>query len=288
MSDSPDHAASAGSQPAASCFVISPIGPESSGTRRSADGLYEAVICPVCEQLRLRVFIAHRISSAGSITRQVIEHLLDDDLVIANLTDLNPNVMYELGVRHCGGKAVVVLAQSGTQLPFDLVEERTIFFENDMMGTLELRTRLSDAISSALTCEEVDNPVHRVRTSQLMRELTAPNDAESYIIDRLEKIERSVRRNFRQSNSDGGHGTDWLRPQLGAYPEGLTIRVQGSPRKMPEFVGAARRGIAQVVSIGFDSIEFYPDEKYSTEELVELAEQFFLKAEAIDHRPLAE
>jgi len=70
------------------CFVITPIKGELTATRRATDGLLDTVIKPVLQELGMKMEVAHRISTSGSITSQVIEHLLDDDLVIANLTEV--------------------------------------------------------------------------------------------------------------------------------------------------------------------------------------------------------
>jgi hypothetical protein len=132
------------------CFVVTPIGPDASQTRRAADGLIAAVIEPTLTKLNFETFVAHKIDAPGSITRQVIELLLSADLVVANLTELNPNVMYEVAVRHCVGLPIVVMAEHGTKLPFDLSDERTVFFHNDMNGAVEVRPALEKAIASAL------------------------------------------------------------------------------------------------------------------------------------------
>ena len=68
------------------CFIVTPIGKDGTEVRRAADGLIDSVIEPVCKSLNMEMFVAHRIDTPGSITGQVIEHLLNDDLVIANLT----------------------------------------------------------------------------------------------------------------------------------------------------------------------------------------------------------
>ncbi|EPF8031666.1 hypothetical protein ACSW0U_001949 [Vibrio fluvialis] len=187
------------------CFIVTPIGADNSNTRRAADGLIDAVIEPVCKELGLEVFVAHRIETTGSITAQVIEHILDDDLVICNLTELNPNVMYELGVRHSARLPVISLAQKGTSLPFDISDERTIFFENDMAGVHKLKPQLETMIGLALNDLEPDNPIYRVKTNKIMKELHPQNDVESYLMDRLDRFESKFNKFLSSNNSVTGN-----------------------------------------------------------------------------------
>lgn len=175
------------------CFIVTPIGGADSPTRRAADGLISSVLKPLMAELGFEVFVAHEISLTGSISRQVVEHILEDDLVIANLSELNANVMYELAVRHCTGKPVVAIAVAGTRLPFDIADERTVFYTDDMRGVVELTPALRKAVEASLTKTEGDNPVLRVRHNRALLDSLDQGDAKTILIERLDDIEELLR-----------------------------------------------------------------------------------------------
>lgn len=181
------------------CFIISPIGGESTETRRKADGLISAVIRPVLDELGYDAKAAHEIDNTGSITKQVIDQLLEAEMVIANLTELNPNVMYELAVRHARRLPVVTIAENGTELPFDIATERTIFYADDLAGGEALKPKLKKAVEQASKEAKPDNPIYRVIKSNVIQEVTAPDDINSFIIEKLEELSAQMS-NLKRSN----------------------------------------------------------------------------------------
>jgi hypothetical protein len=184
------------------CFVISPLGKDTSETRRAADGLINSTIKPVLKELGFDVIAPHEIDNPGSITAQVIKYLLNADLVVANLSELNPNVMYELAVRHAKRLPVVTVVENSTVLPFDIATERTIFYQNDMTGVLELQGKLKKAVTEAMQESEPDNPIYRVIKSELIREVASAKneDIQSYIVSRLDELSVQLNRLFRDAN----------------------------------------------------------------------------------------
>jgi nucleoside 2-deoxyribosyltransferase len=215
------------------CFVISPIGADASPTRRSIDGLVDAVIEPLLSDLGFSVRVAHRMANAGSINNQVIELLLSANLVVANLTDLNPNVMYELAVRHAVRKPIVTLAEDDTRLPFDIADQRTIFFRNDMAGVPELRRKLKAAIEEAMKNTEPDNPIYRVAQTQVMREVARTGE-QQFLLQKIDRLEMLIGQIASTSQPSPVKSTTNI-----PYVRGVILRVVGSESIAEEVEGRA-------------------------------------------------
>ncbi len=144
------------------CFVITPIGGAETPLRRHINGIIDAAIIPALQKFDINGHIPHRLDSSGSITKDIIVHLFDDELVIANLTELNANVMYEVAVRHSFRKKIIIIAEKGTVLPFDIKDQRVIFYENDAQGVIDLQKELEKKIESVLNekDEDISNVVY--------------------------------------------------------------------------------------------------------------------------------
>ncbi len=103
------------------CFVIGPIGEDNSKERRHADYLLHGIIKHVleAEEFGYTVKRADEDAYPGMISDRMISDIFNADLVVADLTDLNANAFYELGIRHSAEKPTIHLARADTKLPFD-------------------------------------------------------------------------------------------------------------------------------------------------------------------------
>jgi len=143
------------------CFVICPIGKEGSEQREWSDTVINEIIRPVAEtHFQYHVFRADEIPAPGTITRQIVEHLISSELVIADLSFNNPNVFYELAVRHVTRKPYIQMINQKESIPFDAGAIRTIQFNTDIKYANKAKRELEIQIS-AIECGEfkIDNPI---------------------------------------------------------------------------------------------------------------------------------
>lgn len=170
------------------CFIITPIGNENSDTYRKAKGVIESVIKPILQERGFEdIKPSYEINISGMINTQIINRIIEDDLVIANLTGNNPNVMYELCLRHVVAKPIIHICENGTILPFDIKDNRTIFYTNDMLGVEELKAAMMKYIDEIVYDEEyVDNPIYTAyRFGRLLKETqgTETNEILKILVD---------------------------------------------------------------------------------------------------------
>jgi hypothetical protein len=109
------------------CFVIMPF---SERTPDYREGFFQevlkSIIGPAGKQAGFSVSTANR-EGSDVIQSTIVNRLLDDDLVIADLTEHNPNVLFELGMRMAFDKPIVLIKAKGTRAIFDVDNMLRVF-----------------------------------------------------------------------------------------------------------------------------------------------------------------
>ncbi|MFG1918945.1 hypothetical protein [Micromonospora sp. NPDC048898] len=172
------------------CFVIAPIGQEGSEIRRRSDQILKHVIRPVVEARGYQAIRGDEIERAGLITSQVLDRIIQNDLVIADLTDQNANVFYELAVRHALRKPFVQLMAKDQQLPFDVQGMRTILVDHtDLDSVHSAKEQLGRAIDSITTDADIVTPMSVALTLQDLRGSSSPHETGlSQVIETLPQM----------------------------------------------------------------------------------------------------
>jgi hypothetical protein len=122
------------------CFVLMPF-------EESLQGVYEDHIARVCGSLGISVTRGDQIFSVAPIMEDVLEAVATSRYIIADLTNSNPNVFYELGICHALGKKVILITQ-GTDVPFDVRHIRHIRYEYTPRGMLVFEQVLQQTLQN--------------------------------------------------------------------------------------------------------------------------------------------
>jgi tetratricopeptide (TPR) repeat protein len=124
-------------QPADLCFVLMPFGKkmDAAGRVTDFDAVYREIIAPAVAQAGLEPVRADEEKVGGTIHKPMFERLMLCHYAVADITGANPNVFYELGIRHAlRPRSTAILFREGTVLPFDIVLVRGISYKTDGAG----------------------------------------------------------------------------------------------------------------------------------------------------------
>ena len=190
------------------CFVISPIGEPESDTRKRSDQILRHIIRPAVEAKGYGAVRADEISEPGIITAQVIQHVVDDPLVLADLTERNPNVFYELAIRHAIRKPFVQIINIGESIPFDVAATRTVFVDHHDLDNVDTaKSEIQEQISALESdSTSLETPISVALDLQTLRR--SENPGERSLADVLSELSgiRSALSEFEEriSTSSGG------------------------------------------------------------------------------------
>lgn len=104
--------------------------------------IFEKLIKPALEEAGYEVSRADSFFDQQNILRDIIRGMFDANLVVAELTTLNANVLYELGLCHGLRIPTIMLAQSIDAIPFDLRSYRTIIYSTNFNQVEKLKQSL--------------------------------------------------------------------------------------------------------------------------------------------------
>lgn len=142
------------------CFVIMPFsGTNDNHTTEYWTRHFGSYLKPLIESIkRLEAFRSEPLR--GNIASQIITDLADTDIVIADLTDHNPNVLWELGVRQSFKHCTITIAEVGTSIPFHFSHKGILFYNGDHLNNEEFERQLKESLRDCIKHPDApDSPV---------------------------------------------------------------------------------------------------------------------------------
>jgi hypothetical protein len=201
------------------CFVIMPFGqkPDAAGHVIDFDAVFQKIIAPAVEAAGLTGVRADEEMSSGIIHKLMYERLLMAEFAVADLTILNANVYYELGIRHAALPAsTVLMTAAGSRLPFDLGNTRALLYELDGNGRPKDAVKAAGDVRDALIyCAKnraTDSPFY-----QLLQGTPPPpiDHTKTDVFREQVAIAQAVKDKLREARGQGVAAVDAVRAELG-------------------------------------------------------------------------
>ncbi len=151
------------------CFVIMGYGVKYdyvSSRSLDLDKTFDNIILPVCKALQLNCFRAKDIAINGVIDKPMYDWLYNADVVVADISTLNANALYELGVRHAlRPYSTIVISEKELKRPFDV--DHTVINPYEHLGTdigvteaTRFKKELKAKINAIIKNPNTDSPVY--------------------------------------------------------------------------------------------------------------------------------
>src|SRR5215813_3132356 len=153
------------------CFVIMPFRIKKDFARKDEidfDKVYKEIIKPSVEGLkdrgiRINCVRSDEIELAGLIHERMITQIAEADVTVVDITTDNPNVFYELGIRHAlRDRVTVLMRRKGKPNPFNVGGMTTIEYDLDEQSAARARDVIANFVANGLLSGAKDSLVYTV------------------------------------------------------------------------------------------------------------------------------
>ncbi len=112
---------------------------------------FETFLMPLIREVDPNLPVSRSQALREDILNAIIRDLIFSAIVVADLTDGNSNVLWELGVRQSFRHGTITIAEAGPKLPFDLGAKGTLrYYPNDHLKNADFCTQMKEAIRDCL------------------------------------------------------------------------------------------------------------------------------------------
>jgi hypothetical protein len=160
------------------CFIVMPFGikqfPDGSGRTYDFDKVYRVLIQRAVREVGMIPVRADERMGSALIHTEMFRDLRDRTVVLADLSLDNPNVFYELGIRHVmSSSGTVLICRRGSTLPFDVKLSKVLFYDFDGVNLdweeVEQVLKLLKIALQEAAKGLPDSPVHALLSGSVVR-----------------------------------------------------------------------------------------------------------------------
>lgn len=131
-----------------SCFVMMPISDQGSYPKGHFTKVYEQILIPAIEDAGYKAYRVDENNICDSIIGKIFDAIQNCPMAICDLSNRNPNVLYELGLRQAYDKPVVLIQDNITDRIFDVSGISTVTYRSERLyeDVIEAREKITQAI----------------------------------------------------------------------------------------------------------------------------------------------
>lgn len=233
-----------------SCFIIMPIADNDAYPAGHFKRVYDHIIKPACKKAGYNPIRADDVASSNHIVVDILKKLIESDMVICDLSSRNPNVLYELGLRHAFNKPTVLIKDSVTPDIFDISSIRYQSYD----GSLRIDNAQKNINDIAKAIEEternagkdINSIVKLIGVSKAEQPESVELDkGQSILLNMMERLQNDInsltkkdKSSIRRKMSSSGAYLYDINGYWAAIGEDFHITKGGTLLDIGEFTGA--------------------------------------------------